>query len=164
MDSKKVFFILLPGFIMVAFCLCWLFGVIALFDWEVDFLWSECEYGYNFTAWAARWLKNYDHGFFSAITVGLIQIILIVFAAIFDTLVIYVLFYGVGTIIYALLQLVLMLGILFALPLGCFIWSIINLRRSDSEYSWVCVLSLILTIIAIGTHLVFLIPALQHGF
>ena len=163
MDSKKVFLILLPSIIMLIFCLCWVFGIIGLFDWEVKFLWSELDYGYNFTAWAARGLKNFDHNFFTAITVGLLQIILIVFAAIFDTLVIYVIFFGLGTIVYAIIQLIAMLGILFLLPLVCLIWSIRLLKHSDSEYSWVCLLSLILNVICIGAHLLYLIPALQNG-
>ena len=163
MDSKKVVLILLPSFIMLIFCLCWVFGVIGLFDWEVKFLWSELKYSYNFTAWIARGLKNFDHNFFTAITIGLLQVILIVVAAIFDTLVIYVIFFGLGTIVYAIIQLIAMLGILFLLPLVCLIWSIRLLKNSDSEYSWVCLLSLILNVICIGAHLLYLIPALQNG-
>lgn len=163
MDSKKVFLILLPSIIMLIFCLCWVFGVIGLFDWEVKFLWSELKYSYNFTAWIARGLKSFDHNFFTAITIGLLQVILIVVAAIFDTLVIYVIFFGLGTIVYAIIQLIAMLGILFLLPLVCLIWSIRLLKNSDSEYSWVCLLSLILNVICIGAHLLYLIPALQNG-
>ena len=163
MDSKKVFLILLPSIIMLIFCLCWVFGVIGLFDWEVKFLWSELKYSYNFTAWIARGLKSFDHNFFTAITIGLLQIILIVVAAIFDTLVVYVIFFGLGTIVYAIIQLIAMLGILFLLPLVCLIWSIRLLKNSESEYSWVCLLSLILNVICIGAHLLYLIPALQNG-
>ena len=163
MDSKKVFLILLPSIIMLIFCLCWVFGVIGLFDWEVKFLWSELKYSYNFTAWIARGLKSFDHNFFTAITIGLLQVILIVVAAIFETLVIYVIFFGLGTIVYAIIQLIAMLGILFLLPLVCLIWSIRLLKNSDSEYSWVCLLSLILNVICIGAHLLYLIPALQNG-
>ena len=62
---------LIPVAVMGLYALGWLTGFLQSWKWGADPLWEYFPYKYNVTGWGVNWLTNFEHGFFSAITLGL---------------------------------------------------------------------------------------------
>ena len=71
----RYFFVYLPALIMVIYALLLIFNVIQSLDTEIHGLWDYFTYEYFFTTTFASWLTNTEHNFFSAITLGLFQVV-----------------------------------------------------------------------------------------
>lgn len=114
-------------------------------------------YHFNLTRLAVSWLKAVDHGFLSAITLGLLQIILIVIGAIADVAIYIILF--ILSILIMIALIVLQLIYLMALPVIACIIAIVKFIRSDEKSALSAVF--ILTAIALTVlYFVNIAPAL----
>lgn len=114
-------------------------------------------YHFNLTRLAVSWLKAVDHGFFSAITLGLIQIVLIVIGAICDVAIYIVLF--LVSIAIMIVLIVLQLIYLMALPVIACLIAIVKFIRSDEK----SVLSAVFILSAIALTVIYFVniaPAL----
>lgn len=114
-------------------------------------------YHFNLTRLAVSWLEAVDHTFLTAITLGLLQIILIVLGAITDVVIYIVLF--LISIVIMIVLILLQLLYLMALPVIASIVAIVKFIRSDEKGA----LSAILTLAAIAMTVLYFVgiaPAL----
>ena len=153
--GSEYFFALLPMFISIVYPILWATGAFENFEGEIYLLFQLIEYDWFFVPLTAGWLTSFPHSFFTAITIGLVQVILVVIAAVLETLIVYVLFFGIGSIIFALIQLVFWLALLVALPIACVVYAIALLRRQYAGMGWLHIMVLIVTSLAAGMHLIF---------
>ncbi len=155
---------MIPAAVMGLYVLGWATGFFQSWEWEIKPLWDYIHYNYNVTTWSVDWMTNFDHNFLTAITIGLFQIALIIVAAIFETIFVYVIFFGVGTLIWVILMLLFYALILFGIPLlalGFAIWCVARYDTSAPWWRWVC---LLLTIGGVVIHCSIIFPAFKNGF
>ena len=123
---------IVPALVMITYVILLVTGVMD----KITFSSSNFDgtlFGYNFelSGLMANWLENTDHGFFSAITLGLIQIILIVVGFVLD-LVLHLLFL-VLAILWFILILIFSMCFYYIFPIAIAVWSIINFFRVDDD-------------------------------
>ena len=163
--AVRYFFVYLPALIMIIYALLLIFNVIQNMDTEIHGLWDYFNYEYFFTNEAVSWLTGTEHNFFTAITLGLFQVILIVFTAIFDTLIIYVCFFGIGSFIWMLIQFVLWMVFLIIIPVGAVVYSIVMMIKFAEKYNlWFYILVILTTLACSIYYFSIIIPAFQKGF
>ena len=131
-ELKDILFSILPTLIMIAYLILLVTGVMD----KITFSSSGFDgtlFGYNFelSGLMADWLENTDHGFFSAITLGLIQIILIVVGFVLD-LVLHLLFLALA-IVWLILIFVFSMCFYYVFPIAIAVWTIINFFRVDDD-------------------------------
>ena len=163
--AVRYFFVYLPALIMIIYALLLIFNVIQNMDTEIHGLWDYFNYEYFFTNEAVSWLTGTEHNFFTAITLGLLQVILIVFTAIFDTLIIYVCFFGIGSFIWMLIQFILWMVFLIVIPVGAVVYSIVMMIKFAEKYNlWFYILVILTTLACSIYYFSIIIPAFQKGF
>lgn len=161
----RYFFVYLPALIMIIYALLLMFNVIQSMDSEIHGLWDYFDYGYLFTTKSVSWLTGTEHNFITAITLGVIQIALIVVAAIFDTLIIYVCFFGVGSLVWMLIQFILWMAFLIVIPVGSVIYSIVMMIKHAEKYNlWFYLLVVLISLACSAYYFSIIIPAFQNGF
>ena len=155
----RYFYVYFPALILFGFVMLWFSGAMQNMDFTIYGVWDLVEYEFNITVAAANWLVTFEHNFFTAITLGVIQVALVVLAAIFDFIFIYVIFFGVGSLIMIVIQLVLWLTFLFVVPVGAAVYSvIITLKTSERHNCWFYILIGITSIVFAIIHYCYLIP------
>lgn len=161
----RYFFVYLPALIMLIYALLLIFNVIQNMDSEIHPIWDYFSYEYFFTTTFSGWLTSTEHNFFSAITLGLFQVILIAVAAVLETIIIYVCFFGVGSLVWMLIQFVLWMVFLFVLPAGAIIYSIVMMIKHAEKYNlWFYILVILITLACSVYYFSIIIPALGSGF
>ncbi|MBO5335454.1 MAG: hypothetical protein J6A87_05690 [Clostridia bacterium] len=155
---------LIPVAVMGLYALGWLTGFLQSWKWGADPLWEYFPYKYNVTVWGVNWLTNFEHGFLSAITLGIIQIAFIVVAAIFETLLVYVLFFGIGSILWFIIAFVFYIIVLFVVPLAAIAYSVGLVAKYDTSARWWRILCLLLTVGGVVFHCCIIFPAFGKGF
>lgn len=123
---------ILPALVMITYLILLVTGVMDQITFSSSNF-SGTLFGYDFevSGAMANWLENTEHGFFSAITLGLIQVILIVVGFVLD-LVIHLLFL-VLAIIWFILILIFAMCLYYVFPIAITIWNIINFFRCDED-------------------------------
>ena len=154
----KYFPIYLPVLILGVYMILWISGTMLKLDSTIYGLWDFFEYEYELTVGLANWLTSTEHNFFSAITLGLVQVVLIAVVAVLETIIVYVLFFGVGSIIIMAIQFVLWMIFLIGLPVAATIYSAIMIKNSCRYDSWFYILSFVLTLAMTVIHFINLIP------
>jgi hypothetical protein len=159
----KYFPIYLPVLILAGYVILWLTGTMLKLDSTIYGLWDFIGYEYELTVGLAHWLTSTEHNFFSAITLGLVQVVLIAVVAVLETIIVYVLFFGVGSIIIMAIQFVLWMIFLIGIPVAAPIYSFIMIKNSCKYNIWFYILSFVLTLAMTVIHFIYLIPAFAGG-
>ena len=127
-----IFLGIVPTLVMITYVVLLVTGVMD----KITFSSSSFDgtlFGYNFelSGLMSNWLENTDHGFFSAITLGLIQIVLIVIGFVLDV-VIHLLFL-VLAILWFILILIFSMCFYYVFPIAIAVWSIVNFFIADED-------------------------------
>ena len=141
----KYFPIYLPVLILGVYMILWISGTMLKLDSTIYGLWDFVEYEYELTVGLAEWLTTTEHNFFSAITLGLVQVVLIAVVAVLETIIVYVLFFGVGSIIIMAIQFVLWMIFLIGIPVAAPIYLFIMIKNSCKYNIWFYIVSFVLT-------------------
>lgn len=123
---------ILPMLVMITYLILLVTGVMD----QITFSSSSFNltlFGYDFelSGLMSNWLENTDHGFFSAITLGLIQVILIVIGFVLD-LVIHFIFLLLALLL-IILTFIFAYSFYYVLPVIVAVWSIIYFFRVDDD-------------------------------
>ena len=113
-------------------------------------------YHFNLVNLFVGWLSSTEHVFLSALTLGLLQIILIALGAVIDVL-IYVVLFAVSIAI-MIVGIAVQLGYFFVLPIGACLISIVKCLKSG--FNFVSVLTILLSITGTVIYFINFIPAL----
>ena len=130
-DSKDLLFTLLPTIIMIVLAILSITDLIKDSTWAVKFNGSMFGYSMELSGLIRSWMKSTDYNFFIAITVGLIQIILIVLLFIADLLLHILLF--VLALLWCLIQLLIQVGYVYILPVLIPVYLLIRLVKHDDK-------------------------------
>ena len=149
-----------PVLIIGGYVLMWVTGAMYKLDTEIHGLWDFFHYDYELTGGLVGWLENTEHNFFSAITLGLVQVALIAVTAVLETLIVYVIFFGVGSIIIMAIQFILWMAFLFALPAAAVVFDGIMLKNSRTSNLWFHILMFASSIVLAVIHYIYLFSAL----
>ena len=161
----RYFPVYLPALVMVIYVILLMFNVIQSMDSEIHPIFDYFTYEYFFTVKFACWLTSTEHNFITAITLGLFQVILIVIAAILETILVYVCLFGIGSLVWMIIQFVLWMIFLFVLPVGAIIYSIVMMVKFARKYnSWFYILVILITFACELYYFSIIIPALANGF
>lgn len=153
--TSEYFIALLPIFVAVVYPILWFTGTFDKLDGRVYMLFDFIHYDWFFVHLGVDWLLSIEHTFFTAITLGLIQILFIAIAAVLETLIVYVLFFGIGSLIFFVLQLVFWLALLLVLPAGCVVYSGALVWRSYAGMRGLHIVVLVLTVISVVIHYIY---------
>lgn len=122
---------LLPTLIMIVYVILLFSGVMSKIKIPVNFTGTLFGYHFELSNSALHWLENTHHEFFSAITLGFLQIILIVLGFILD-LIIHLVFL-ILSILWVIITLILSFGLIYAIPIIIPIFLLINFIRVEKE-------------------------------
>jgi len=128
-SSGDIVFIIVPVVISIVLAIFSMTGLIDLLSWRVSSDGTLFGYDFELSGFMTDWFEGTDHGFFSAITLGLVQIILIVLTWIVD-LIVQVLFF-ILAMLWALIQLVLQIVLMYVLPAAVPIYLLIKIILGD---------------------------------
>lgn len=136
---------ILPVLIMVTYLILLVTGVMDQITFSFNF--NGTLFGYNFelSGMFADWLESTDHGFFSAITLGLIQVILIVIGFVLD-LVIHLLFL-ISALLWVLIIFIFSMCFYYVFPVAISVWLIVNCFRVDSDKKTLAVICMLIGVI-----------------
>jgi len=141
---------ILPVLVMVTYLILLLTGVMDQITFSSNFNGTLFGYDFELSGLFADWLENTDHGFFSAITLGLIQVILIVIGFVLD-LVIHLLFL-VLALVWVLIIFIFSMCFYYVFPVAIAIWLIVNCFRVDSDKKVLAVTCMLIGVICCALY------------
>lgn len=159
----KYFVVYLPVLVMAVYIILWGTGKMTELDFSIKPLWDYFDYNYEITTRAASWLKETSANVESifTLTLILIQALIVAVAAIFETFVIYFLFFGIATIIWIAIVFSFMVLFLFLIPAGAVVYSIvIGKKFAEHEDAWFHITVIILTTVSAVIHYIYLFQAM----
>lgn len=123
---------ILPTLIMITYLILLVTGVMDKITFSSsNFNLTLFSYDFELSGLMASWLENTDHGFFSAITLGLIQVVLIVIGFVLD-LVIHFIFLLLALVLICLIF-IFSMCFYYVFPIVIAVWTIINFFRVDND-------------------------------
>lgn len=133
-------FVILLGYTIFSF----VYGVDKLEDISVTKLIYD-GYDWEISGWASNWMEETDHNFFTAITLGLIQILLIVIGFVLD-IVLAILIFVIGLVL-AILAGILKFIVMELLPLAVLAIYLIKLKFVSNSDEGLLVTCMILSLV-----------------
>ena len=123
---------ILPTLLMITYLILLVTGVMDQITFSSSSF-SGTLFGYDFelSGLMANWLENTDHGFFSAITLGIIQVVLILVGFILD-LIIHLAFL-ILAILWFVFILIFSMCLYYVFPVAIAVLTIIHFFRSDED-------------------------------
>ena len=112
--SGDIIFVIVPVVVSITLAVFSMTGLIDKLGWRVSTNGTLFGYDFELSGLTTEWFEDTDHGFFSAITLGLVQLLLILLSYIGD-LVIHLVFLVVA-LLWALIQLILQIALQYVLP------------------------------------------------
>ena len=161
--TSEYFFSLVPLLIAAVYPILWGTRLLVDFEAEIYLLFDLIDYDWFFVRLGVDWLLSIDHTFITAITLGLIQVVFIAVAAVLETLIVYVLFFGVGSFIFAIIQLIFWLALLLVAPAGLVIWAVALLRRPYAGLRNFHIVVLAITALFVLVHYIFIFSDFQFA-
>jgi len=112
-------------------------GVIGDLSWQISWDLTILGYDFELSGLILEWFENTDHNFFTAITLGFLQIILLAIGFVGDIIVHILMFVLTG--LFVLLQIIFQVGYMYVLPIVFPIWALIRLITTDNKkFALVC--------------------------
>lgn len=136
---------IIPSLVMVAYLILLVTGVMDQITFSSNFSGTLFGYDFELSGMFADWLEDTEHGFFSAITLGLIQVILIVIGFVLD-LVVHLLFL-VLALLWMLFIFIFSMCFYYVFPVAISIWLIINCFRCDSDKKVLAITSMLVGVV-----------------
>lgn len=161
--TSEYFFSIIPLLLAAVYPILWGTRLLVDFDAEIYLLFQIIDYDWFFVHLGVDWLLSIEHTFLTAITLGLIQIVFIAVAAVLETLIVYFLFFGVGSFIFALIQLIFWLAVLLVLPAALVVWAVALWRRPYAGLRNFHIVVLVITALSVLVHYVFIFSDFQFG-
>ena len=157
----EYFFVYLPVLVIGGFAIFWICnpeysdpGALITFN-----LLEDWGYEWNLTNMAAEWLVNTEPNILLLI-IGAFKLVVLVVTAVLETVIVYLIFGFIGTIISAVIYFVVNIMIWFILPAAGAVYSCIMLKNSQYHNRWFYLLCSVLTIIAAVICYIFAFSAL----
>lgn len=141
---------IVPALVMITYLILLVTGVMDQITFSSNFSGTLFGYDFELSGLFVDWLENTDHGFFSAITIGLIQVILIVIGFVLDLLIHLLLL--VLALLWALLIFVFSMCFYYVFPVGIAIWLIINCFRVDSDKKVLAIVCMLVGVICCALY------------
>lgn len=134
-SNKKIdWFMVIPIIVMVVYLVLLFTKVIYEIGWDVKGEFTIFGYSMELTGLAVDWFESTKHGFFSAITIGLLQLILILISVILDIVVHIIMF--VLCLVFIILQVIVQLLLGYGIPVLVPIYYIIMLIKTDKKLTY----------------------------
>lgn len=130
-DKGDVVFTILPLVISITLAILSLTKTVDDLSWTVSTDGTLFGYDFELSGMATSWFEDTDHGFFSALTLGLVQIVLILITFLLD-IIVHIIFL-VLALLWALVQLIAQIGLLYILPLLIPTYLLIRVIKGDNK-------------------------------
>lgn len=154
-----VFQVVLPTILMLIYAITSSVGWFARLQIPFDFTGTLFGYNFELSNLALQWFEGTKHGFFSAITLGLFQLILIVLGFILD-LVVHLVFL-ILSLLWLIIINVLINCLYFVLPVAIPVWLLINFFRVEKERKIFSSSGFIISVICCVIYFIALQPYLK---
>ncbi len=156
----RYFFVYLPVLIMAGFAIYWILNPegpdsSALITFSLLEDWG---YEWNLTVMAAEWLQNTPTNILFLIII-LLKVVVVVIAAVLEFVFVYLIFGLIGTIISAVLYLIINIVIYFVFPAAAVVYACFMIKNSESYNRWFYILCTLLTIICSVICYIYAFPA-----
>lgn len=129
--SGDVIFIIVPVIISITLAIFSITGLIDLLGWKVSADGTLFGYDFELSGMALGWFEDTDHNFFTAITLGLVQLLLILLSYVGD-LILHLVFLVVS-LLWALIQLILQIALQYLLPIAIPVYLLVKLILGDRK-------------------------------
>ncbi len=151
--------VVLPVICMLAYVIIILAGGFKRIEIPYEFTGTLFGYDFELSNLALNWFESTHHEFFSAITLGFFQIILIVLGFLLD-LVVHLIFF-ILALLWLLIIYVLINCLYFVIPVAIPVWLIINFFRVEKERKIFSAFGFVISAVCCIVYFVALMPYLK---
>lgn len=147
---------ILPVLVMIGYVIIAATGVMKNLHLVVGFDATLFGYHFEISSFALDWFEHTDHNFFTAISLGLLQIVFIAVGFVLD-LVLHLIFF-ILAVIWLLIRTVLAFGFYYVFPVAIPVWLLINVFRVEPNKRIFAIICLLISIACCIYYFVACVP------